>query len=42
MIATNDNAYRGNFDSFFDRLERTRDYTIEEIEKIIHSGSLVE
>ena len=34
MIATNDNAYRGNFDSFFDRLERTRDYTTEEIERI--------
>ena len=43
MIATNDNAYRGNFDISYSRYyERVRDYTTEEIEKIISSGTLSE
>jgi hypothetical protein len=43
MIATNDNAYRGNFDISYSRyLDRVRDYTTEEIEHIISSGSLSE
>ena len=43
MIATNDNAYRGNFDITYSHyLNRTRDYTIEEIENIISSGSIEE
>ena len=43
MIATNDNAYRGNFDISYSRYhDRVRDYTQEEIEHIISSGSLSE
>lgn len=43
MIATNDNAYRDNFDISFGRyFNKVRDYTTEEIEKIISSGSLSE
>lgn len=40
MIATNDNAYGGNYDR--NRRSAVRDYTPEEIERIIQSGSLVE
>ena len=42
MIATNDNAYRGNFDIHHTRFDKVRDYTTEEIERIIQSGSLAE
>lgn len=43
MIATNDNAYRGNFDISYGRYhDRVRDYSTEEIEQIISSGSLSE
>jgi hypothetical protein len=42
MIATNDNAYRGNFELSHERLLRNREYTTEEIERIITSGTLSE
>ena len=42
MIATNDNAYRGRFERSYDRLSRGCEYTMEEIERIIASGTLSE
>ena len=43
MIATNDNAYRGNFDiSSYNRYDKVREYSMEEIEKIIASGTVAE
>jgi hypothetical protein len=42
MIATNDNAYRGHWDSVYHRLNKTRDYTPEEVMSIISSSSLSE
>lgn len=42
MIATNSRAYDNFFNSGRKRLERTRDYSLEEIERIINSGSMVE
>lgn len=42
MIATNDNAYRGNFELSHERLLRNREYSTEEIERIITSGTLSE
>jgi hypothetical protein len=42
MIATNDNAYRGRFEVSYDRLISSREYTMEEIERIIASGTLSE
>jgi hypothetical protein len=42
MIATNDNAYRGNFELSHERLVRNREYSMEEIERIIASGTLSE
>lgn len=42
MIATNELAYKGNWDSARKRVSQTREYTIEEITSIIHSGSLSE
>ena len=42
MIATNDNAYRGRFEVSYDRLNRSHEYTMEEIERIIASGTLSE
>ena len=40
MIATNENAYKGNWDSIRYRMERLRDYTTEEVTDIISHGSL--
>lgn len=40
MIATNQSAYRGNFQRRID--QKLKDYTLEEVEKIINSGSLSE
>lgn len=40
MIATNDNSYQSKWDGLRSRLERVRDYSREEIENIINSGSL--
>lgn len=40
MIATNDNSYQSKWDGLRSRLERVRDYSREEIESIINSGSL--
>ncbi len=42
MIATNDNAYRDYLNSFRSRVARFRDYTEEELDHIIKSGSLTE
>lgn len=42
MIATNDNAYQSRWDGLRNRLERLRDYSKEEIESIVRSGSLSE
>ena len=42
MIATNDNAYSNRWDSSRSRLAQIRDYSSEEITKIIQSGSLSE
>ena len=42
MIATNELAYQSHFDSVRNRVQRTRDYTPEEIANIISSGSLSE
>lgn len=42
MIATNDAAYRGTWESARNRTERLRDYSLEEVERIISSGSLNE
>lgn len=42
MIATNDNAYRGRFDFLSSRVEKTRDYSTEEIDRIISAGTLSE
>ena len=42
MIATNELAYQSHFDSVRNRVQRTRDYTPEEIASIISSGSLSE
>ena len=43
MIATNDNSYSKNSTgSLWSRLERTRDYTPEEIIEIIKNGTLLE
>ena len=41
MIITNDSAYKSRY-SFRQRVETCRDYTDEEIARIINSGSLVE
>jgi len=40
MIATNDDAYKGRWDRF--KRTPTRDYTPEEIYRIINSGVLKE
>ena len=42
MIATNENAYKGRWDSARQRVSRVKDYTPEEIASIIESGSLSE
>lgn len=42
MIATNDAAYAGEWSSARRRVTRVKDYTPEEIERIIESGSLPE
>ena len=42
MIATNDSAYQGRWDSARQRLSLVRDYSQEEIATIIQSGSLSE
>jgi hypothetical protein len=42
MIATNEMAYKGNWDSVRQRVSRVKDYTPEEIVSIIQSGSLSE
>ena len=42
MIATNEAAYKGHWDSVRRRTEKVRDYTIEEVNSIIASGSLSE
>ena len=42
MIATNEQAYKGNWDSVRKMVSRVRDYTPEEITSIIQSGSLSE
>ena len=42
MIATNDTAYAGEWSSARRRVTRLKDYTPEEIERIIDSGSLAE
>ena len=42
MIATNDTAYAGEWSSARRRVTRLKDYTLEEIERIIDSGSLAE
>lgn len=42
MIATNDSAYRGIGDYFRNSRERLRDYSPEEVQNIISSGSLSE
>ena len=40
MIATNDNAYGGNYNRQY--RARVKDYSLEEIQRIIESGSLAE
>jgi hypothetical protein len=42
MIATNEMAYKGNWDSVRKMVSRVKDYTPEEIAAIIQSGSLSE
>lgn len=42
MIATNEAAYKGNWDSIRTRVSRIKDYSPEEISAIIQSGSLSE
>ena len=42
MIATNDNAYSNKWDISRSRLAQIRNYSLEEITKIIQSGSLSE
>ena len=42
MIATNEQAYKGLWDSARHRVSRVKDYTPEEIASIIESGSLSE
>lgn len=42
MIATNEAAYKGNWDSIRTRVSRIKEYTPEEITAIIQSGSLSE
>lgn len=42
MIATNEMAYKGNWDSVRKQVSRVKDYTPEEIASIIQSGSLSE
>ena len=42
MIATNEQAYKGLWDSARRRVSRVKDYTPEEITSIIESGSLSE
>lgn len=42
MIATNEMAYQGRWNNLRNFVTRTRDYSIEEIEAIISSGSLQE
>ena len=42
MIATNELAYKGNWDSVRTQVTRVRDYSPEEIVSIIQSGSLSE
>ena len=42
MIATNENAYKGRWDSIRQRVSRVKDYSPEEITSIIESGSLSE
>ena len=42
MIATNEQAYKGVWDSARQRVSRIRNYTPEEITSIIESGSLSE
>jgi hypothetical protein len=42
MIATNENAYRDRWGSTYNRLDKLREYTTEEVMTIISSGSLSE
>ena len=42
MIATNEMAYKGNWDNVRKQVSRVRDYSPEEITAIIQSGSLSE
>jgi hypothetical protein len=42
MIATNEMAYQGHFNNVYNRLQRLRDYTPEEVASIISSDSLTE
>jgi hypothetical protein len=42
MIATNDNAYGRDHASYWQRLALNREYTEEEVNTIITSGSLEE
>ena len=42
MIATNELAYKGNWDNVRKQVSRVRDYSPEEITAIIQSGSLSE
>ena len=42
MIATNSRAYDDYYSTKRRRLEQTKDYTVEEIDRIINSGSLSE
>ena len=42
MIATNENAYQGHWESVRNRLNRLKEYTPEEVSSIISSGSLTE
>ena len=42
MIATNENAYQGHWDSVRNRFNRLKEYTPEEVSSIISSSSLTE
>ena len=42
MIATNEHAYKRNWDSVYDRMSKLKDYSPEEVASIITSGSLIE
>ena len=42
MIATNEHAYKRNWDSVRDRMSKLNDYSPEEVASIITSGSLLE